>query len=261
MTAKPHEYVIVKLVSSEGIGTIAVGVAKAGADIINVAGNTGGTGAAAVTSLKNTGRSAEIALPKYTRHWPQMVCEKKVTLRASAAHQTGLDVVKSAILGADSYEFGTTALMMIGCVMAKNCNIACPAGLTTNPEVFTGDGRKLAQFYLNLAHEVREILAWLGFSNLRSIRGKTDLLQLVNHHSIVGRLDMRAMLKEESVWMPDEPVHLEANFRLMRISGRLSKSRLLRVGKPSLYCAGLSLGLIIMIRLLVAARQSISNAG
>jgi glutamate synthase (NADPH/NADH) large chain len=209
--------VIVKLVSSEGIGTIAVGVAKAGADIINVAGNTGGTGAAAVTSLKNTGRSAEIGIAEVHQALAANGLREKVILRASAAHQTGLDVVKSAILGADSYEFGTTALMMIGCVMAKNCNIACPAGLTTNPEVFTGDGRKLAQFYLNVAHEVREILAWMGFPSLRSIRGKTDLLQLVNHDSIVGRLDMRAMLKEEQVWMPDEPVYLEANFRIDEI--------------------------------------------
>ena len=205
--------VIVKLVSSEGIGTIAVGVAKAGADVINVAGNTGGTGAAAVTSLKNTGRSAEIGIAEVHQALAANGIREKVILRASAAHQTGLDVVKSCILGADSYEFGTTALMMIGCVMAKNCNIACPAGLTTNPEIFTGDGRKLAQFYLNLAHEVREILAWLGYSSLTEIRGKTGLLQLINHHSIVGCLDVRALLKEESVWMPDNPIYLEANFR------------------------------------------------
>ena len=128
--------------------------------------------------------------------------------------------------------------MMIGCVMAKNCNIACPAGLTTNPEVFTGDGRKLAQFYLNVAHEVREILSWLGFANLRSIRGKTDLLQLVNHHSIVGRLDMRAMLKEESVWMPDEPVYLEANFRVDQAIWTAFNEQVVAGGATSVTLAG-----------------------
>ncbi|MCH2175450.1 MAG: glutamate synthase-related protein [Lentisphaeria bacterium] len=206
--------VIVKLVSSEGIGTIAVGVAKAGADVINVAGNTGGTGAAAVTSLKNTGRSAEIGIAEVHQALAANGLRNKVILRGSGAHQTGLDVVKSAILGADSYEFGTTALMMIGCVMAKNCNIACPAGLTTNPEVFTGDGRKLAQFYLNLAHEVREILAYLGYPSLKSIRGKTELLQLINHESIIGRLDMRALLKEVEEWTPKKAVYLEADFSI-----------------------------------------------
>ncbi|WP_201746179.1 glutamate synthase-related protein [Veronia nyctiphanis] len=133
--------VIVKLVSSEGIGTIAVGVAKAGADVINVAGNTGGTGAAQVTSLKNTGRAADIGIAEVHQALSENGLRDKVVLRCSNAHQTGVDVVKSAILGGDSFEFGTTALMMLKCVMAKNCNLKCPAGLTTNPELYKGDPR------------------------------------------------------------------------------------------------------------------------
>ncbi|SHV45974.1 citrate synthase [Mycobacteroides abscessus subsp. abscessus] len=104
---------IVKLVSSEGIGTIAVGVAKAGADVINVAGNTGGTGAAAVTSLKYAGRSAEIGVAEVHQALCANGIRQKVVLRCSGAHQTASDVVKSALLGADSFEFGTTALMML----------------------------------------------------------------------------------------------------------------------------------------------------
>ncbi|HAU77041.1 MAG TPA: glutamate synthase large subunit, partial [Agrobacterium sp.] len=102
--------VIVKLVSSEGIGTIAVGVAKAGADVINVAGNTGGTGAAAVTSLKYTGRAAEIGVAEVHQALCATGLRAKVLLRCSGAHQTASDVVKSALLGGDSFEFGTTAL-------------------------------------------------------------------------------------------------------------------------------------------------------
>ncbi|WP_104400825.1 glutamate synthase-related protein [Vibrio penaeicida] len=204
--------VIVKLVSSEGIGTIAVGVAKAGADVINVAGNTGGTGAAAVTSLKNTGRAAEIGIAEVHQSLSENGLRDKVTLRCSNAHQTGTDVIKSAIMGGDSFEFGTTALMMLKCVMAKNCNIKCPAGLTTNPELYQGDPRALAQYFLNVAHEVREILASLGYSSLRDIRGKTELLHLANHHSIVGRLDVTGLLREvEHVKVP-RPVYLEADF-------------------------------------------------
>jgi glutamate synthase (NADPH/NADH) large chain len=160
---------VVKLVSSEGIGTIAVGVAKAGADVINVAGNTGGTGAAAVTSLKNTGRSPEIGISEVHQALSVNGLRDKVILRCSGAHQNGSDVIKSAILGGDSFEFGTTALMMLRCVMAKNCNIRCPAGLTTIHEEFKGDPRVLAQYFMNLAHEVREILASLGYRSLAEI--------------------------------------------------------------------------------------------
>ncbi|MCG7497624.1 glutamate synthase-related protein [Vibrio sp. Of7-15] len=204
--------VIVKLVSSEGIGTIAVGVAKAGADVINVAGNTGGTGAAAVTSLKNTGRAAEIGIAEVHQSLSENGLRDKVTLRCSNAHQTGADVIKSAIMGGDSFEFGTTALMMLKCVMAKNCNVKCPAGLTTNPELYQGDPRALAQYFLNVAHEVREILAKLGYRTLRDIRGKTELLHLANHHSIVGRLDMTGLLRPVDIVKVAKPIYLEADF-------------------------------------------------
>jgi glutamate synthase (NADPH) large chain len=204
--------VIVKLVSSEGIGTIAVGVAKAGADVINVAGNTGGTGAAAVTSLKNTGRSPEIGIAEVHQALAANGLRDKVILRCSAAHQSGVDVVKSAILGADSFEFGTTALMMLRCVMAKNCNVRCPAGLTTAHEEFKGDARVLAQYYMNLAHEVRELLADLGYSSLREIRGQTDLLHLINHPSMIGQLDLSKLLTQVDEVKVDNPIYLEADF-------------------------------------------------
>ncbi|AOX66351.1 glutamate synthase large subunit [Curtobacterium sp. BH-2-1-1] len=204
--------VIVKLVSSEGIGTIAVGVAKAGADVINVAGNTGGTGAAAVTSLKYAGRSAEIGVAEVHQALVANGLRQKVTLRCSGAHQTGSDVVTSALLGGDSFEFGTTALMMLGCVMAKNCNVKCPAGLTTNAEAFEGDPRALAQYLLNIAHDVRQILARLGLRSLREARGRTDLLQLLDHPASVGRLDVRALLAQVPEKVVEDPEYLEKDF-------------------------------------------------
>ncbi len=204
--------VIVKLVSSEGIGTIAVGVAKAGADVINVAGNTGGTGAAAVTSLKYAGRSAEIGVAEVHQALCANGIRQKVVLRCSGAHQTASDVVKSALLGADSYEFGTTALMMLKCVMAKNCNIKCPAGLTTNAEAFEGDPRALAQYLLNISHEVREILATLGMPSLRHACGRSDLLHLLDHPSSIGRLDLRAMLAPAEGFVPDDPIYMERDY-------------------------------------------------
>ncbi len=206
--------VVVKLVSSEGIGTIAVGVAKAGADVINVAGNTGGTGAAAVTSLKYAGRSAEIGIAEVHQALLVNGLRDKVVLRCSGAHQTGRDVVVSALLGGDSFEFGTTALMMLKCVMAKNCNIKCPAGLTTNAEAFDGDPRALAQYLLNIAHDVREILARLGLSSLREARGRGDLLQLLEHPASVGQLDVRAMLASVPEKVVTDPIYLEKDFSI-----------------------------------------------
>lgn len=204
--------VIVKLVSSEGIGTIAVGVAKAGADVINVAGGSGGTGAAQVTSLKHTGRAAEIGIAEVHKALCENGLRDKVILRTSGAHQLGSDVIKSAILGADSFEFGTAALMMLGCVQAKTCNIKCPVGLTTNPEVYDGDARVLAQYYMNLAQEVRLLLADLGFTSLAEIRGRTDLLQLIAHKSIVGELDLRGLLAQVDTVKIAKPIYLEADF-------------------------------------------------
>lgn len=204
--------VIVKLVSSEGIGTIAVGVAKAGADVINIAGNTGGTGAASVTSLKYAGRAAEIGLSEVHQALCANGLRQKVILRCSGAHQTGRDVVTSALLGGDSFEFGTTALMMMGCVMAKNCNVKCPAGLTTNPEVFDGDPRSMAQYLLNIAHECRELLAELGIHSLREARGRVDLLHLLDHPASVGELDMHAMLTVVPETIVENPVYLEREY-------------------------------------------------
>ncbi|MEM6412786.1 MAG: glutamate synthase-related protein, partial [Pseudomonadota bacterium] len=204
--------VIVKLVSSEGIGTIAVGVAKAGADVINVAGGTGGTGAASVTSLKYTGRAAELGIAEVHQALCVNGIRQKVVLRCSGAMQTGSDVVKAALLGGDSFEFGTTALMMLKCVMAKNCNIKCPAGLTTNAELFDGDPRALAQYLLNLSHEVREILASIGLRSLEEARGRADLLHLLDHPSSVGQLNLRRMLVHVPDIRVENPTYLERDY-------------------------------------------------
>ena len=97
-------------------------------------------------------------------------------------------------------------------VMAKNCNVKCPAGLTTNAEAFEGDPRALAQYLINVAHEVRDILAALGLKSLREARGRTDLLQLLAHQNQVGQIDMHRMLAVLPERPIAEPVYLEANF-------------------------------------------------
>ena len=235
--------VIVKLVSSEGIGTIAVGVAKAGADVINVAGSTGGTGAASVTALKYTGRAAEIGIAEVHHALCANGIRQKVVLRCSGAHQTGSDVVKSALLGGDSFEFGTTALMMLKCVMAKNCNIKCPAGLTTNPEVFDGDPRALGQYLLNISHEVREILAQLGFRSLREARGRADLLHLLDHPSSVGQLNLRDMLTHVDEITVDNPIYLERDYSVDDTLIEQVRTALVDEGKLQVSLTGKALNL------------------
>ncbi|MER5769146.1 glutamate synthase-related protein [Streptomyces sp. NPDC001985] len=234
--------VVVKLVSSEGIGTIAVGVAKAGADVINVAGNTGGTGAAAVTSLKYAGRSAEIGVSEVHQALVANGLRQKVVLRCSGAHQTGGDVVTSALLGADSFEFGTTALMMLGCVMAKNCNVKCPAGLTTNAEVFEGDPRALAQYLLNIAHDVRQILAGLGLRSLRDARGRTDLLQLLDHPASAGHLDVRRLLARVPERTVADPEYPEKDFSTDDALIERVRAALVDRREPAVLIEGVRLG-------------------
>ena len=104
--------------------------------------------------------------------------------------------------------------MMLKCVMAKNCNVKCPAGLTTNAEAFDGDPRALAQYLLNIAHDIREILARLGLTSLREARGRCDLLHLLDHPASVGRLDLRAMLTVVSEVKIEKPVYMERDYAI-----------------------------------------------
>ncbi|MEM1238003.1 MAG: glutamate synthase-related protein, partial [Pseudomonadota bacterium] len=152
----------------------------------------------------------------------------------SGAMQTGSDVVKASLLGGDSFEFGTTALMMLKCVMAKNCNIKCPAGLTTNAEVFDGDPRALAQYLLNIAHEVREILANLGFKSLDEARGRADLLHLLDHDAAVGKLNLRAMLTKVPEIKVEDPTYLERDFEVDDALLEQFKSRVIEGGETKI---------------------------
>jgi len=123
--------------------------------------------------------------------------------------------------------------MMMKCVMAKNCNIKCPAGITTNAEVFNGDARVLAQYYLNVAHEVREILADLGVKSLKELRGQSDLLNLVKHKSSVGQIDVRDMLKVIEEKRIKNPKYLEKDFEIDESFFKKVKDQLISKKKRS----------------------------
>jgi glutamate synthase domain-containing protein 3 len=177
----PAAAVSVKLVSSAGIGTIAVGVAKAHADAIQISGHDGGTGASPLGSIKNAGTPWELGLSEAQQALARGGLRGRVRLQVDGGLKTGRDVMVAALLGAEEFGFGTAALVAAGCVMARQCHLnTCPAGIATQDEdlrrKFKGTPEDVIQFFTAVAEEVREILARLGFRRFEDAVGRTELL-------------------------------------------------------------------------------------
>jgi glutamate synthase (ferredoxin) len=178
----PSATVSVKLVSSAGIGTIAVGVAKAHADAIEISGHDGGTGASPLGSIKNAGTPWELGLSEVQQALTLAGLRGRVRLQVNGGLKTGRDVVIAAILGAEEFGFGTAALVAVGCVMARQCHLnTCPVGIATQREdlraKFKGTAEDVVRFFTAVAEEVREILAMLGAPALDGVIGRTELLE------------------------------------------------------------------------------------
>jgi glutamate synthase (ferredoxin) len=178
----PRARMNVKLVASSGVGIIAAGVAKAGADAIQISGHDGGTGASPRGSIKHAGLPWEIGLTEAHRTLTRSGLRGRVVLQTDGGLKTGRDVAMAAALGADEYGFGTAALVAIGCVMARQCHAnTCPVGIATQREdlrdVFSGTPEMLVGYLRLVAGEVREILASLGLRNVADLVGRVDLLR------------------------------------------------------------------------------------
>lgn len=181
----PKARVCVKLVSSAGIGTVAAGVAKAHADVILVAGNTGGTGASPQTSVKYAGTPWEMGLSEVNQVLTLNGLRHRIRLRTDGGLKTGRDIVIAAILGAEEYGIGTLSLVAMGCIMVRQCHSnTCPVGVCTQDEKlrqkFTGSPEKVINLMTFIAEEVREILAKLGCRSLDEVIGRTELLRQVS---------------------------------------------------------------------------------
>jgi glutamate synthase (ferredoxin) len=177
--------VSVKLVSQAGIGTVASGVAKANADIIQISGGDGGTGASPLSSIKHCGGPLEMGLVESHRTLVENGLRERVVLRADGGCRSGLDVIQTALMGADEYGFGTVAMIATGCVMARICHTNnCPVGVASQREElrarFPGAPSDLVNFFMYAAQEVREILAQMGYRSLDEIIGRNDLLSQVD---------------------------------------------------------------------------------
>lgn len=181
----PNAQISVKLVSSAGVGTIAVGVAKAYADKIVISGSEGGTGAAQLGSIKFAGNPWELGLAEAHNALKVNNLREFVEVQTDGGLKTGLDVVKAAILGAESYGFGTVLLSTIGCKILRVCHLnKCSVGIATQDEklrdYYTGTVEGVVNYLTSVAEEVREILASLGYRSLNEIIGQTHLLKVVD---------------------------------------------------------------------------------
>jgi len=178
----PEARIGVKLVSGSGIGVIAAGVAKAGANVITISGHNGGTGSSPLTSIKNTGLPWEIGLHDTHETLLRAGLRSRVALRVDGGMRFARDVLIAAILGADEFGFGTAALVAIGCVMARQCHLnTCPVGIATQDETlrarFSGKPEMVIDYFRGLGGEVRKGLADLGVRTLSELRGWYDRLE------------------------------------------------------------------------------------
>ncbi|HIS57430.1 MAG: glutamate synthase large subunit [Lachnospiraceae bacterium] len=212
--ANKYADISVKLVSEAGVGTIAAGVAKAGAQIILIAGHDGGTGAAPGSSIHNAGLPWELGLAEAHQTLLQNGLRNRVRIETDGKLMSGRDVAIAAILGAEEFGFATVPLVTMGCVMMRVCNLdTCPVGVATqNPELrkrFRGKPEYVENFMRFVAQELREYMAKLGVRTVDEMVGRTDLLQISGdakqpHH---GKLDLSAILqnhypKEKAVFDP-----------------------------------------------------------
>ncbi|WP_373528030.1 glutamate synthase large subunit [Nostoc sp.] len=215
----PKAKVSVKLVAEVGIGTIAAGVAKANADIIQISGHDGGTGASPLSSIKHAGSPWELGLSEVHRVLMENSLRDRVILRVDGGFKSGWDVVIGALMGGEEFGFGSIAMIAEGCIMARVCHMnTCPVGVATQKEElrkrFTGMPEQVVNFFYFIAEEVRSLLARLGYRSLSEIIGRADLLKLRPEVKLTKtrslNLDCLLQLpdtRENRSWLVHEEVH------------------------------------------------------
>src|ERR1700691_3724741 len=215
-SVNPVARIGVKLVAGAGVGIIAAGVAKAGADVITIAGFDGGTGASPLTSIKNTGLPWEIGLRAAHSALVRSGFRERVRLRVDGGFKFGRDVVIAALLGADEFGFGTATLLAIGCVMARQCHLnTCPVGIATQDEKlrtrFSGNPEMVMAYFRGVAGEVRERMAALGIRSLAEVVGAVERLRPRNEsasHSVAALLQPSSEAAERSAKDLPLEIHL-----------------------------------------------------
>ena len=215
----PKAKVSVKLVAEVGIGTIAAGVAKANADIIQISGHDGGTGASPLSSIKHAGSPWELGLSEVHRVLMENSLRDRVILRVDGGLKSGWDVLMGALMGAEEFGFGSIAMIAEGCIMARICHTNnCPVGVASQKEElrkrFNGMPEHVVNFFYFIAQEVRSLLARLGYRSLNELIGRADLLSVREqaHLTKTKALNLNCLLqlpntKENRSWLVHEEVH------------------------------------------------------
>jgi glutamate synthase (NADPH/NADH) large chain len=209
----PRAKVSVKLVSEDGVGTIAAGVAKAFSDVIIIAGHDGGTGASPASSIKHAGLPVELGIAEAQQTLVLNGLRGRVKLQVDGQLKNGRDIVTLACLGGEEFGFSTSALIVLGCIMMRKCHMnTCPAGIATQDKSlrkrFIGKSEYTINFFRFMAEEVREYLAEMGFSKFEDIVGRTDLLE-VNQNVVNWK--MKNVDFSKLLYVPkeakDNPIH------------------------------------------------------
>ena len=201
--ANPEARIHVKLVSENGVGTVAAGVSKAHADVVLISGYDGGTGASPLTSLKHAGAPWELGLAETQQTLLLNGLRDRIVVQVDGQLKTGRDVVIAALLGAEEYGFATAPLVVSGCIMMRVCHLdTCPVGVATqNPvlrERFTGKPEFVENFFMFIAEEVRELMAQLGFRTINEMVGQVGALDTSRAaaHWKAHKLDLSPVLHE-----------------------------------------------------------------
>lgn len=204
--ANKYARISVKLVSEAGVGTVAAGVAKAGAQVILISGYDGGTGAAPQSSIHNAGLPWELGLAETHQTLLKNGLRSRVMIETDGKLMSGRDVAVAALLGAEEFGFATAPLVTVGCVMMRVCNLdTCPVGVATqNPELrkrFAGKPEYVINFMRFIAQELREYMAKLGIRTLDEMVGRTDLLRQKEtpESSMAFQMDLSAVLNNPYV--------------------------------------------------------------
>ena len=209
--ANPKASISVKLVSENGVGTVAAGVAKAKSDHVTISGYDGGTGAAPLSSMKQAGTPWELGLAETQQTLVLNRLRGRITVQVDGQIKTGRDVVIGAMLGADEFGFATAPLVVEGCIMMRKCHLnTCPVGVATQDPVlrrkFQGKPEHVVNFFFFVAEEVREIMAQLGVRSMSELIGRSDLIDMrkgIEHWKAKG-LDFSRIFHQPKVG-PDVP--------------------------------------------------------
>jgi glutamate synthase domain-containing protein 2/glutamate synthase domain-containing protein 3 len=203
--ANPKASVSVKLVAEVGVGTVAAGVAKAGADHVVIAGHEGGTGSSPLSSIQSAGLPWELGLAETQQTLVRNNLRSRIAVQVDGQMKTGRDVVVAALLGAEEMGFSTAPLVATGCIMMRVCHLnTCPVGIATqDPELrrrFEGTPEHVVNYFFLVAEEAREIMAGLGIRRFDDLIGRSDLLEFdtaINHWKSAG-VDLSAILEPAS---------------------------------------------------------------